>query len=79
MITPARFLWALDARTGAPLQNWGAGVDLPGFTSYGVVDVLHDQARGWDSVGGPEPGVGSLPWASPSRSGTPRLHRRPSS
>jgi glucose dehydrogenase len=47
MITPARFLWALDARTGAPLQDWGTGVDLPGFTSYGVVDVLHDQARGW--------------------------------
>ncbi len=47
MITPARFLWALDAKTGAPIEGWGRGVDLPGFTSYGVVDVLEDQAEGW--------------------------------
>ncbi len=47
MVTPARFLWALDALTGAPLEGWGRGVDLPGFTSSGVVDVLEDQARGW--------------------------------
>jgi len=47
IISPARFLWALDAKTGAPLENWGRGVDLPGFASTGVVDVLEDQARGW--------------------------------
>jgi glucose dehydrogenase len=47
MVTPARFLWALDAETGAPLENWGRGVDLPGFTSHGVLDVLEDQAEGW--------------------------------
>jgi len=47
VVSPARFLWALDARTGAPLENWGRGVDLPGFTNSGVVDVLEDQARGW--------------------------------
>jgi glucose dehydrogenase len=47
MITPARFLYALDARTGRPLENWGRGVDLPGFSRTGVVDVLEDQARGW--------------------------------
>ena len=47
IISPARFLWALDAETGSPLEGWGRGVDLPGFTSYGVVDVLEDQARGW--------------------------------
>jgi len=47
VVSPARFLWALDARTGAPLENWGRGVNLPGFASSGVVDVLEDQARGW--------------------------------
>jgi len=47
MITPARFLYALDAQTGRPLENWGRGVDLPGFSQTGVVDVLEDQARGW--------------------------------
>jgi glucose dehydrogenase len=47
IISPARFLWALDAQTGAPLEGWGRGVDLPSFPSYGVVDVLEDQARGW--------------------------------
>ncbi|MEX1256551.1 MAG: PQQ-binding-like beta-propeller repeat protein [Gemmatimonadota bacterium] len=47
MVTPARFLYALDARTGQPLENWGEGVDLPGFAQTGVVDVLRDQAEGW--------------------------------
>lgn len=46
-ISPARFLYALDAETGHPLENWGRGVDLPGFAQTGVVDVLEDQARGW--------------------------------
>jgi glucose dehydrogenase len=48
MITPARFLYALDAETGRPLDNWGRGVNLPGFARTGVVDVLEDQARGWE-------------------------------
>src|SRR5690606_24225559 len=47
MISPARFLWALDAMTGAPLENWGTGVSLEGFPNHGVVDVLRDQAEGW--------------------------------
>ncbi|MEX0856200.1 MAG: PQQ-binding-like beta-propeller repeat protein [Gemmatimonadota bacterium] len=47
MVTPARFLYALDARTGQPLEGWGEGVDLPGFAQTGVVDVLRDQAEGW--------------------------------
>jgi glucose dehydrogenase len=46
--TPARFLYALDAETGRPLENWGRGVNLPGFSKTGVVDVLEDQARGWE-------------------------------
>ena len=47
--TPALFLWALDAKTGLPLENWGASVDLPGFET-GVVDLIptsrEDRSRG---------------------------------
>jgi len=46
-ISPARFLYALDAETGRPLENWGRGVALPGFAKTGVVDVLEDQVVGW--------------------------------
>lgn len=46
-ISPGRFLYALDAETGRPLENWGTGVDLPGFAKTGVVDVLWDQVQGW--------------------------------
>ena len=43
--TPALFLWALDAKTGLPLEDWGTPVDLPGFAT-GVVDLIPDIARG---------------------------------
>ena len=43
--TPALFLWALDAKTGFPLENWGTPVDLAGFET-GVVDLIPDIARG---------------------------------
>ncbi len=46
-ISPARFMYALDADTGLPLENWGRGVNLPGFARTGVVDVLEDQVEGW--------------------------------
>jgi len=48
IVTPARFLYALDAESGRPLERWGRGVSLPGFSRTGVVDVLEDQARGWE-------------------------------
>ncbi|MDP7211045.1 MAG: PQQ-binding-like beta-propeller repeat protein, partial [Vicinamibacterales bacterium] len=35
--TPAFFLWALDAKTGRPLENWGAPVSLEGFSEGGVL------------------------------------------
>lgn len=47
IVTPARFLYALDAATGKPLDTWGRGVNLPAFAKTGVVDVLEDQVRGW--------------------------------
>ena len=46
-ISPARFLWALDAKTGRPLADWGRPVAIEGFPQTGVVDALEDQARGW--------------------------------
>jgi glucose dehydrogenase len=45
--TPAFFLYALDAKTGAPLPNWGRPVPLDGFAETGVVDLVEDLVRGW--------------------------------
>ena len=45
--TPAFFLWALDAKTGKPLENWGEPVPLAGFPQTGVVDLLPDLLAGW--------------------------------
>ena len=46
--SPGFFLHALDAKTGLPLENWGAAVPLPGFPETGVVDLLPDLVRDWD-------------------------------
>jgi quinoprotein glucose dehydrogenase len=46
--TPAFFLWALDAKTGQPLENWGASVPLKGFPRTGVVDMIPDLVRDWE-------------------------------
>ena len=45
--SPAFFLYALDAKTGVPLEDWGAAVPLPGFPQTGVVDLLPDLIRNW--------------------------------
>jgi glucose dehydrogenase len=45
--TPAFFLWALDAKTGLPLENWGSPVDLDGFRGTGTVDLLPDLLGDW--------------------------------
>jgi glucose dehydrogenase len=45
--SPAFFLWALDAETGRPLENWGRPVPLEGFSRTGVVDLLPDLLRDW--------------------------------
>ena len=58
IVTPAFFLWALDAETGRPLENWGTGVDLPGFPSdHGVVDLQRDLVADWG------------PWLNAQRNG----------
>jgi quinoprotein glucose dehydrogenase len=45
--TPAFFLWALDATTGRPLDEWGSPVPLDAFSPTGVVDLVPDLVRDW--------------------------------
>ena len=45
--SPAYFLWALDAETGLPLENWGESVPLEAFSKTGVVDLIPDLVADW--------------------------------
>lgn len=45
--SPAYFLWALDAKTGLPLENWGKSVPLDTFSKTGVVDLIPDLVADW--------------------------------
>jgi quinoprotein glucose dehydrogenase len=45
--SPAFFLYALDAKTGLPLENWGSDVDLAGFPETGTVDLIPDLISDW--------------------------------
>ena len=45
--TPAFFLWALDAKTGRPLQDWGSPVGIESFSQSGVVDLVPDLVDDW--------------------------------
>ena len=45
--SPAFFLWALDAKTGRPLESWGAPVPLDDFSQTGVVDLVAQLLEGW--------------------------------
>lgn len=47
--TPGFFLWALDAKTGRPLDNWGGKpVPLKEFPTSGVVDMVPEIASDWE-------------------------------
>lgn len=48
VVTPAFFLYALDAETGVPLENWGEAVPLDGFSDTGVVDLIPDLIGDWE-------------------------------
>ena len=48
IVTPAFFLYALDADTGRPLENWGKPVPIEGFPQTGVVDLIPDLIADWD-------------------------------
>jgi len=45
--TPGFFLWALDADTGQPLEDWGEPIPVPGFSQTGGVDLVADLIEGW--------------------------------
>ena len=45
--SPAYFLWALDAKTGLPLENWGTPTGVEGFSETGVVDLIPDLVSDW--------------------------------
>lgn len=45
--SPGFFLWALDAKTGIPLENWGTPVPLETFAGSGVVDLIPDLVADW--------------------------------
>ena len=45
--SPAYFLWALDAKTGRPLEDWGTSVPVEGFSRTGVVDLIPDLVGDW--------------------------------
>ena len=45
--SPAFFLWALDARSGRPLANWGTPTGVNGFSETGVVDLIPDLVSDW--------------------------------
>lgn len=45
--TPGFFLWALDAKTGLPLENWGEAVPLDGFTESGAIDLIPKLVEDW--------------------------------
>ena len=38
--TPGFFLWAREAETGIPLENWGSNFPVGGFPETGVVDLV---------------------------------------
>jgi quinoprotein glucose dehydrogenase len=45
--SPAYFLWALDAKTGRPLEGWGKPVPVEDFSPTGVVDLIPDLVADW--------------------------------
>ncbi|MBT8146895.1 MAG: PQQ-binding-like beta-propeller repeat protein, partial [Gammaproteobacteria bacterium] len=45
--TPGFFLWALDAKTGLPLEGWGADFPVGGYPQTGVIDLVPQLVDGW--------------------------------
>ncbi len=48
LVSPAFFLTALDAETGAPVEGFGKPVPIKGFPKTGVVDLLKDFGLPYD-------------------------------
>ena len=45
--TPGFFLWALDAKTGRPLESWGSSTGIDAFSQEGVVDLIPNLVGDW--------------------------------
>ncbi len=45
--TPGFFLWALDAKTGRPLESWGNEFPVGQFPESGVIDLIPHLIEGW--------------------------------
>jgi quinoprotein glucose dehydrogenase len=65
IISPAFFLTALDAETGAPLEGFGKPVPVEGFPQTGVVDLLADLGHDYDPYEGIPLEVGYITSSSP--------------
>ncbi|MCB1672928.1 MAG: PQQ-binding-like beta-propeller repeat protein [Pseudomonadales bacterium] len=63
--TPGFFLLALDAETGAPLENFGRPVPVDGFPQTGVVDLLANLGHPYDPYEGIPLEVGYITASSP--------------
>ncbi len=65
IISPAFFLTALDADTGAPLEGFGAPVPIEGFAQTGVIDLLAHMGHEFDPFYGIPKEVGYVTSSSP--------------
>jgi quinoprotein glucose dehydrogenase len=65
IISPAFFLTALDADTGAPIEGFGAPVPIKGFPKTGVVDLLKDLGHPYDPYNGIDLKKGYITSSSP--------------
>ena len=65
IISPAFFLTALDAETGAPLEGFGAPVPIEGFAQTGVIDLLAHMGHEFDPFYGIPKEVGYVTSSSP--------------
>jgi len=65
IISPAFFLTALDADTGAPLEGFGKPVPVEGFAQTGVVDLLAHLGHEYDPYYGIPKEVGYVTSSSP--------------
>ncbi len=65
IISPAFFLTALDADTGAPLEGFGEPVPIEGFAQTGVVDLLAHMGHEYDPFYGIPKEVGYVTSSSP--------------
>ncbi|MDX1490305.1 MAG: PQQ-binding-like beta-propeller repeat protein [Pseudohongiellaceae bacterium] len=63
--SPAFFLIALDADTGAPLEGFGGQVPVEGFPETGIVDMLADLGHEYDPYYGIPKEIGYITTSSP--------------